>query len=98
MLCGCAQLFGIDETTRGGGDDGSPPSSSLTIQRVSIGAHLVYAPQDLAGLMGTYLVPDEAAAGAVTRVAATPAEPGQWTAPVAAAAPVFFDLPDFPKP
>src|SRR5678810_1224784 len=97
MLCGCAQLFGIDETS-GGRDAPPPPSASLTVQRVSIGARLVYAPQDLAGSMGTYLVPDEAAPGGLNRVPAMQAESGRWTAPIAAAAPILYDLPDYPKP
>ena len=93
MLCGCAQLFGLDETTRG-----TPPSTSLSLQRVSVGARIVYAPQDLAGSMGTYLVADDASPGGLSRVPAAQAELGRWTAPLTAAAPILFDLPDYPKP
>jgi hypothetical protein len=92
MLCGCAQLFGIDETTRN-----SAPAS-LTVQRASIGARIVYAPQDLSASKATYLVPDEADPAGLVRVDATEVEPGRWTAPITRAAPTLFDLPDFPKP
>src|SRR5689334_22132652 len=92
MLCGCAQLFGIDETTRN-----SAPAS-LTVQRASIGARIVYAPQDLSASKATFLVPDEADPAGLARVAATEVEPGRWTAPITRAAPTLFDLPDFPKP
>jgi hypothetical protein len=91
MLCGCAQLFGLDETDRA-------PTASLSFQRVSIGARLEYTQQDLAGSMATYLVPDTADAAGMVRVPATQAEPGRWTAPISTPAPLLFDLPDYPKP
>jgi len=91
MLCGCAQLFGLDETDRA-------PTTSLSFQRVSIGARLEYAPQDLAGSMAAYLVPDAAAETGLVRVPAVQAEPGLWTAPLPTPAPLLFDLPDYPKP
>ncbi len=93
MLCGCAQLFGLDETS-----GVSPPSASLTIQRTSIGSRISYAPQDLGGSTATYLVPDSADPTGLVRVAATLAEPGRWTAPLTTPAPILFDLPDYPKP
>src|SRR5262249_2471012 len=92
MLCGCAQVFGIDVTT------GAPPATGLEVQRVSIGAKLVYAPQDLAASMATYLVADEADPAGLTRVPAAQAEPGIWPAPLRAPTPLLFDLPDFPTP
>jgi hypothetical protein len=93
MLCGCAQLLGLDETSGGG-----PEPTSLTIQRVSIGARVTYAPQDLAASKGTYLVPSGADPTGLTRVVAAQAEPGRWTAPITGATPILFDLPDYPKP
>ncbi len=90
MLCGCAQLFGLDDTT------GS--TASLTLERVSIGASLVYAPQDLSGLTATYLVPDAADPTGLVRVPAMQAELGRWTAPLATPAPILFELPDYPRP
>ncbi|HSK05814.1 MAG TPA: hypothetical protein VK932_31420 [Kofleriaceae bacterium] len=92
MLCGCAQLFGLDETS------GGPPSASLSFERVSIGARVVTAPQDLSGSMATYLVPDDADPTGLARVAAIEVEPGRWTAPITRPAPVLFDLPDYPEP
>jgi hypothetical protein len=92
MLCGCAQLFGLDETS------GGPPSASLSFERVSIGARVVTAPQDLSGSMATYLVPDDADPTGLARVAAIQIEPGRWTAPITRPAPVLFDLPDYPRP
>ena len=53
LLGGCAQLFGIDQTTGSGGGGGSndapPAMASLRFVRMSIGASVVRAPQDLAG-------------------------------------------------
>ncbi len=92
MLCGCAQIFGLDETS------GGPPSASLTFERTSIGARVVSAPQDLSGSMGTYLVPDDADPTGLARVAAAQTELGRWTAPITRPAPILFDLPDYPKP
>jgi hypothetical protein len=92
MLCGCAQIFGIDETT------GGAPAASLEVQRVSIGAKLVYAPQDLAASMASFLVADEADPTGLTRVPAEQTEPGIWTAPLRDPTPLLFDLPDFPTP
>lgn len=92
MLCGCAQLFGLDETS------GRPPSASLTISRTSIGASVVYAPQDLAGSRAEYLVPGEADPSGLARVAATQTELGTWAAPLTEPAPILFDLPDAPAP
>lgn len=93
LLCGCAQLFGLDETTGGG-----PKPASLSFQRASVGARIVYAPQDLSGSMARYLVPDEAQPTGLASVPATQAEVGQWTSTVMGAAPILFDLPDYPKP
>jgi hypothetical protein len=91
MLCGCAQLFGLDETS------GAAPAS-LTFQRASIGARIVYAPQDLSASMGTYLVADGVDPSGLTRVMAVQTEPGRWTAPFNQPAPILFDLPDSPTP
>lgn len=92
LLCGCAQLLGLDETS------GGPPSASLSFERASIGARVVTAPQELSGSMATYLVPDDADPTGLTRVAATQVEPGRWTAPITRPAPILFDLPDHPAP
>jgi len=92
MLCGCAQLFGLDETS------GGPRPPSLIVERVSVGARLTYAPQDLSASTGTYLVPNDAEPTGLVRVVAAQAEAGRWTAPITGATPILFDLPDYPKP
>ena len=91
LLSGCAQLFGLDETTAGA-------ETNLRLQRVSIGARLVYAPQDLTGLTAAYLVADDAEPTGLARVPATQTELGTWTAPLREPAPLLFDLPDYPTP
>ena len=47
VSAGCAQLFGIKDTT--GGGDGGGNGASLAVTRRSIGASLMTAPQDLTG-------------------------------------------------
>lgn len=92
---GCAQLAGIDETS------GLVPAErvSLQVDRLSIGATVVRAPQDLSMNMASFLVPDDAAAEGFTRVPAELTDVGLWTAEVPTGTPaVQFDLPDFPTP
>lgn len=92
---GCAQLAGIDETS----GLVPPDRVSLQVDRVSIGASVVRAPQDLTAHMASFIVPDEAAPEGFTRVPAELTEVGLWTAEVPAGTPaVQFDLPDFPTP
>lgn len=92
-LTGCAQLFGLDETS--GGDAGPlPPGQvSLTIERLSVGARNVIAPQSLTGLAASWLVADATAPGGLREVDATAAG-STWTAELELAAPVVFELPD----
>ncbi len=54
---GCAQLFGIDETS---GPDAAPPTPFVQLQldRISIGSTLVRAPQDLSGQAASFYVAD----------------------------------------
>jgi hypothetical protein len=54
-LAGCAQLFGLAETTS---PDAPAGTVSITFERKSIGASIVTAPLDLTGQTGTYLVAD----------------------------------------
>lgn len=89
---GCAQIAGIETTS------GSDNGVSLTFERVSIGTTLVRSPLDLTGRSATYLVPDEAAPGGFTRVAAMQSAVNTWTAELDDVAPVVFDLPDVPNP
>lgn len=88
-LAGCAQLFGIDTTT--GGSTGS--GASLSIERVSVGAAVTMAPQDISAEMASFLVGD---ATGLTFEPAMDAAPGEWTASVTGTPPALFTLPDLP--
>ncbi|MBV8757512.1 MAG: hypothetical protein JO257_09565 [Deltaproteobacteria bacterium] len=89
-LAGCAQLFGIDNTT--GVDAGS--SVTLSVQHVSVGATPIKAPQDLTGQTASFLVGD---ANALMPNTAVIAGPGTWTADIATGTPpALFTLPDLP--
>ena len=90
-LGGCAQLFGIDNTT-GPADSGN--SLTLSVQHVSVGASPVKAPQDLTGQTAEFLVGD---ANGLVPTAATIAGPGTWTADLPTGnPPALFTLPDLP--
>ncbi|MEO8552923.1 MAG: hypothetical protein ABI678_23265 [Kofleriaceae bacterium] len=73
LLPGCAQLFGLDDTT-GPTTDAPGPGAHVTIQHESIGATVVDAPAD--GTTVTFHVPD--AAGGFQQVAATLVSRGVW--------------------
>jgi len=89
-LAGCAQLFGIDTTTGPGAGSGV----SLSIERVSIGAAITKAPQDLSMDTASFLVGD---ATGLTPNAAIVSAPGVWTADLATGTPpALFTLPDLP--
>jgi len=95
VATGCAQLAGIDETS----GLVPPDRVSLQVDRVSIGASVVRAPQELSAQTASFLVPDDAAPEGFTRVPAELTDVGLWTAEVPAGTPaVQFDLPDFPAP
>lgn len=95
-LAGCAQLFGLDETTAP--SDAATPAS-LQIDRVSIGATIERAPYDLSGQTASYLIVDASAPGGLRRVDAvlTDTHDG-WTADIAedTAAAIEFGLPEDP--
>ncbi len=91
---GCAQIAGIDKTSGDGRTE-----ISLSIERVSVGATVTRAPQDLTGHTATYLVADPDDPTVITRVIADNPEPGLWTADLFdVTPPVLFDLPDQPTP
>lgn len=91
---GCAQLFGIDETT---GPTVDPSRVSLAVQRYSIGASVQKNPQDLAMLSASWLVDD--GAGNFTKTAGEQTAAGVWSAPLPTGMPpVMFTLPDRPAP
>jgi hypothetical protein len=89
-LAGCAQLFGIDSTT--GSTDAPPMTPQVTaeVQRVSIGATVLTAPEDLTAGSDTlqFLLPDATAAGGFSRAAATQGPTGTWSAPIATGNPL----------
>src|SRR5438105_14701185 len=91
-LAGCAQIFGIDQTS---GAEGV----KLTIQRRSIGATIVDSPQDLSMNTASWLIADDGDPTGLTRVPAELADVDTWRAVIRnATPPIQFDLPDFPKP
>ena len=104
---GCAQVFGLKKKSTTDSDAGAeddapatPTVASLELQRMSIGATVVYAPLDLSAQTATFLTPDASAPSGLDSVAGTFAN-FAWTAPVAEGAPppsVEFTLPDYPTP
>jgi hypothetical protein len=96
MGAGCAQLFGIDETSA---PDAPPPTPfvSLQIDRVSIGSTLERAPLDLTGETASFFVEDAADASGLRRVPAMLADTNdRWTGevPEGVCAAVEFTLPE----
>ncbi len=86
-LPACAQLAGIDKTT--GGGDAGPTGSSLTIERYSIGATIVEAPQPIGGLPApTFFIGSDAVPGVASGSNA-------WTTDQIASA-VLVQLPNTP--
>ncbi len=89
-LTGCAQLFGIDETTSPGAGSGV----TLSIDRVSIGATVAHAPQDLTNETAQFLVGD---ATSLVPNSAVVTGPGTWSSDIPAGTPLAqFTLPDIP--
>ena len=100
VLAGCAQLFGIDNTTSAVTPDAPPPTPmvSLSFDRLSIGATVVRAPQPLdPPLMATYLVPDATDPTILDGVPAMQSASNTWSATIATGTPAAdFNLPDYP--
>ena len=93
---GCAQLAGIDNTSKGT-DAAPPPIASLTLERVSVGRVVSKSPQDLLALNASFLVPDASAPGGLQKVAAMQSAPGVWSADIGGViAPVMYESPDLP--
>ena len=96
VAAGCAQLFGIEETTATP-DATATPMMSLQFDRVSIGAMVVRAPLDLTGQTATYLIEDLSQPNGFRRVLATLSDTkDRWTAeiPEGTAANVEFTVPE----
>jgi hypothetical protein len=89
-LTGCAQLFGIDETS----SPGAGSDVTLSIDRVSIGATVAHAPQDLTNQTAQFLVGD---ATSLVPNSAVVAAPGTWSSDIPTGTPLAqFTLPDIP--
>jgi hypothetical protein len=101
LLAGCAQLFGIQETSSNTGDgmavDASPTSVTMEIQRMSVGTTPARTTYDVSQLPANFLVPDTSAAG-FKRVKAS-AVGDTWSAEIPDGTPAMeitlgLDLPD----
>lgn len=91
---GCAQLFGLDETT---GPDTGPDRVSVTMQRWAIGGTVQKGPLDLTGQTASFLVDD--GAGNFTVVPGEQTSANTFSAPITDGTPaVLFTLPDLPAP
>jgi len=92
---GCAQLFGIQNTSA----PPIPPTASLTVTRISLGVSTVQAPQDVTGYNATFEVPDTADPSGLRAVAAGQTATDTWSLPIKDTnPPVLFTLPDYPTP
>lgn len=76
---GCAQLFGLDETS----EMEAPPGVNFSLKRISVGAQVVTEPFDLTGATGTYLIPDPTDASGFRKVPVVAgAAANQWRADI----------------
>jgi len=86
---GCAQLFGIDQTSGGDAGVDAYGGSTLAFDRYSVGATIVQAPLPVDGLAApTFFVGDAQVPGVVSA-------PNAWQSDQRASA-VLFHLPDYP--
>ena len=69
-LAGCAQIFGIDNTSAPP-DVALPPRGTLTIERLSIGASMQRNPFDTTGITSSYYIEDSADTSGLRRIPAT---------------------------
>jgi hypothetical protein len=89
---GCAQIFGLDDTS-----DTGRTGNSLALTRMSVGATVQTAPLDLSGLRATYLVENPASESGFDRISAVSVG-GKWSSTLLVGAPVEFTLPELPAP
>ncbi|HEY5921194.1 MAG TPA: hypothetical protein VIV11_05965 [Kofleriaceae bacterium] len=90
---GCAQLFGIDETSSP--PDAAPaPYASLQIDRISVGTMLVRAPEDLTGHTATFYVDDAAEPSGLRRIqgALVAVTKDQWNADIPEGTPASIEF------
>jgi hypothetical protein len=91
LASGCAQLFGIDETSAP--DAPSGEQVTLSMQRASIGASLVRAPFDLTGQTAKFLVDD--GGGGFTQIDGVLGPADTFSAPILTGTPAaLFSMPD----
>lgn len=87
---GCAQLFGIDETT---GADANTDLATVQVQRVSVGATVIETPQDMSMQMAQFVQAD-----GVTTVPGELAAMDTFAADVPGTPPVIYTVPDMTYP
>jgi hypothetical protein len=90
---GCAQIFGLDETSARPAD---PALVSFSLKRYAVGAQVVVEPMTLPATGATYLIPDPLENGGFRKVPATLVPPNQWQAeiPVGTDTQLRFSVPD----
>lgn len=94
---GCAQLAGIDNTSKGV-DAVAPVISSLQVEHVSIGKTVVKSAANLTGLNASFLVTDPAAPGGLRRVPGIFSGLDKWVADAGGLpVPVLFETADLPN-
>lgn len=81
---GCAQLFGLSDTSSSG-------RATLELRRVSIGATVVTGPLDLGTAVPTF-------EGATGNLPGMMTAPGTWSAGISGATGVVYTAPDLPTP
>lgn len=99
-LGGCAQLFGIDETSQRPDADVATPLVSVQVERLSFGATMLTTPQDVSTESASYWIDDASDPSGLRRVPAAQAAADRFTAEIAegtrAAAEISFpSLPPF---
>lgn len=89
---GCAQLFGIDETT---GADANTTSASVQVQKVSIGSTVETMPLDMTNQMATFY---DDAAGTLAPIPGVQSATDTFTAEAMSTPSVLFTVPDVQVP
>src|SRR5271156_3782460 len=90
---GCAQLFGIKETT--GGDGQQQDVVTLDIENISVGATVKTSPQSLTINSATFYSIDVNDPTTLDETVAS-LSGNEWSAPIDGTPSVVFTLPDYP--
>jgi hypothetical protein len=90
-LSGCAQLFGLDETS-----EATDSAARLSVKRYAVGTQVVVQPMELTGGAATYLIADPLEPTGFRQVPATSTEVGVWQGdvPVGTPAQLSFTVAD----